>query len=358
MTAPHHIQQFASPWWLPDGHTQTLWRRFVSHKPLLRRRQRVELSDGDFIDLDWVDSPSTDSQSSDSQSRDSESRGLGSARDLPTVLLLHGLCGSSDSPYVLSLQRLLNERGYTSVAMNFRGCSGEINRLARAYHSGCTEDLEEIYQCLRQGTGARPMVFAGFSLGGNVLLKWLSEIGRRDDVLLGVSVSAPFSLAYCSGAMNSGLSSAYGHFFRRRLVRDVESKRAHFRASGRRDELQKLDALGDLRRLQTLWEFDDQVTAPLHGFDGAEHYYETCSSGPLLPAIHTPVQLIQSANDPIIPAGCLPRPGELPMHVRLHLTETGGHVGFTCVGQPLWLEQRILAAIEECQPSSTGTSSA
>lgn len=343
MSESHHIQQFASPWWLPDGHTQTLWRRFVSHSPLPRRRQRVELSDGDFIDLDWVDS---------------QSQAPGSARDLPTVLLLHGLCGSSDSPYVLSLQRLLQTRGYTSVAMNFRGCSGEINRLARAYHSGCTEDLEEIYQCLRQRSGARPMVFAGFSLGGNVLLKWLSEIGRRDDVPLGVAVSAPFSLAVCSGAMNSGLSKAYGHYFRRRLVRDVESKRAHFRASGRLEELQKLEALGDLRRLQTLWEFDDQVTAPLHGFDGAEHYYQTCSSGPLLPAIHTPVQLIQSGNDPIIPAGCLPRPGELPMHVRLHLTATGGHVGFTCAGQPLWLEQRILAAIEACQPASAGASGA
>lgn len=331
MTGPHHLQEFASPWWLPDGHTQTLWRRFISHLPLTRRRQRVELSDGDFIDLDWVDSLSTD---------------RGSARELPTVFLLHGLCGSSDSPYVLSLQRLLQERGYTSVAMNFRGCSGEINRLARAYHSGCTEDLEEIYQHLQQQGGAQPMMFAGFSLGGNVLLKWLSEIGRRDDVLLGVAVSAPFSLAYCSGAMNSGLSSAYGHYFRRRLVRDVESKRAHFRARGQLDELQKLERLGDLRRLQTLWEFDDQVTAPLHGFDGAEHYYETCSSGPLLPAIHTPVQLIQSANDPIIPAGCLPQPGDLPKHVRLHLTETGGHVGFTCAGQPQWLEHRILAAIE------------
>ncbi len=331
MTAHQRLQEFASPWWLPDGHTQTLWRRFVSHTPLPRRRQRVELSDGDFIDIDWVDSLASDT---------------GSARDLPTVVLLHGLCGSSDSPYVLSLQRLLQELGYTSVAMNFRGCSGEINRLARAYHSGCTEDLEEVYQCLRQHNGARPMVFAGFSLGGNVLLKWLSEIGQRADVLFGVAVSAPFSLAYCSEAMNAGLSRAYGHYFRRRLVRDVESKREHFRARGQLDELQKLEALGDLRRLQTLWEFDDQVTAPLHGFDGAQHYYDTCSSGPLLPAIQTPVQLIQSANDPIIPAGCLPHPGQLPMHVRLHLTETGGHVGFTCAGQPLWLEQRIIAAIE------------
>ncbi len=319
---------FTSPWWLPDGHSQTLWRRFVSHAPLPRRRQRVELVDGDFIDLDWMEA--------------------GPVTALPIVFLLHGLCGSSASSYILSLQHQLHSHGYTSVAMNFRGCSGEINRLARAYHSGCTEDVEELYQTLRVQTGGRPMAFAGFSLGGNVLLKWLSEIGRRDDVLLGVAVSAPFSLAFCSGAMNSGLGRAYGSYFRRRLVRDVQDKRAHFRASARHDQLQKLEGLGDLQRLRTLWEFDDQVTAPLHGFNGAEHYYSTCSSGPALHAIQTPVQLIQSANDPIIPAVSLPRPGQLPGHVRLHLTGSGGHVGFTCAGQPLWLEQRILAAIKTC----------
>ncbi|MES3006706.1 MAG: alpha/beta fold hydrolase [Pseudomonadota bacterium] len=326
MTAPRHVPEFASPWWLPDGHTQTLWRRFVSHAPLPRRRQRIELADGDFIDLDWLEAAPSP--------------------DLPSVFLLHGLCGSSASPYILSLQRLLHSHGYTSVAMNFRGCSGEINRLARAYHSGCIEDVEEVYQTLQRQTGGRSLAFVGFSLGGNVLLKWLSEIGRRAEVVSGVAVSAPFALAQCSSAMNSGLSKAYGHYFRRRLVADMERKRDHFRVSGLPDEFEKLAALGDLQRLQTLWEFDDQVTAPLHGFEGARHYYETCSSGPLLPVIQTPVQLIQSANDPIIPASSLPDAGALPAHVRLHLTGSGGHVGFTCAGQPLWLEQRILAALE------------
>ncbi len=345
MTTPFPVPEFVSPWWLPDGHTQTLWRRLVAYPSLSRWRQRVELADGDFIDLDWVDC---------------QTPGINSTpdipnRDLPSVVLLHGLCGSSASPYILSLQRLLQSHGYASAAMNFRGCSGEMNRLARAYHSGCTEDVEAVYQTLQQQTGGQPLVFVGFSLGGNVLLKWLSEIGRRADVMLGVAVSAPFSLEQCSNAMNRGFSRVYGQYFRRRLVDDMERKRTHFRTSGPHDEFEKLAALGDLQRLRTLWEFDDQVTAPLHGFEGARHYYESCSSGPLLPAIQTPVQLIQSANDPIIPAACLPQPRALPSHVRLHVTESGGHVGFTCAGQPWWLEQRILAAIECRQAGSADT---
>ncbi|MDP1932589.1 MAG: alpha/beta fold hydrolase, partial [Gammaproteobacteria bacterium] len=279
----HSYSPFKSPWWLPDRHTQTLWRRFAPTAGIRQRRERLELADGDFIDLDWVDA---------------DAALLG---DLPVIVLLHGLCGCSGSPYMQSMQRLLHSKGYSSVAMNFRGCSGEINRLARAYHSGCIEDVEEVYQSLHARLAGRSLAFAGFSLGGNVLLKWLSEIGHRPDVLLGVAVSTPFSLSYCSGTLNTGVSKAYGHYFRRRLVRDVEAKKAWFRMSGKTTEFEKLEALGDLRRLQTLWEFDDQVTAPLHGFAGAEDYYERCSSGPVLPRIKTPVQLIQSGNDPIIP---------------------------------------------------------
>lgn len=326
MSASH--PPFITPWWLPDGHTQTLWRRFVPTQGIRQRRERLELADGDFIDLDWVD---TD---------------LARRVDLPVVLLLHGLCGCSGSPYIQSTQRLLRSKGYSSVAMNFRGCSGEINRLARAYHSGCTEDVEAVYQSLRARLDGRPLAIAGFSLGGNVLLKWLAEVGNRPDVLLGVAVSTPFSLSYCSGALNSGISKAYGHYFKRRLVRDVEAKKTWFRMSARDEELGKLEALGDLRRLQTLWEFDDQVTAPLHGFAGAEDYYERCSSGPTLPDITTPVQLIQSSNDPIIPRSSLPEVEALPEHISLLLTESGGHVGFTCADRPLWLEERIVSAIE------------
>jgi predicted alpha/beta-fold hydrolase len=320
-------QEFKSPWWLPDGHTQTLWRRFVPGNNLHQRRQRVELSDGDFIDVDWVDGPGDQRR--------------------PVVFLLHGLCGSSGSPYIVSLQCLLQQHGYTSVAMNFRGCSGEINRLARAYHSGCSDDVEEVYHAVRREVGDRPFAFVGFSLGGNVLLNWLAQLGSSHSVLGGVAVSTPFSLAYCSEALNSGMSAFYGRYFRGRLVRDVEAKRAWFRHKGWHQEVEKLAQLGELRRLQTLWEFDDQVTAPLHGFADAPDYYARCSSGSVLSAIKVPALLIQSRNDPIIPARSLPDHTALPERMKLLLTEAGGHVGFTSASDSLWLERRILEAIRQ-----------
>lgn len=325
------VSPYRAPWWLPEGHSQTLWRRFVPPLPIQQRRQRVELSDGDFIDVDWVDAKASVEQ------------------EQPIVFLLHGLCGSSLSPYIQSLQRLLQQRGVDSVAMNFRGCSGEINRRARAYHSGCSEDVEEVYQTLRAQFPQRKFAFAGFSLGGNVLLKWLAEIGDRKGIVGGVAVSTPFSLSYCSEALNSGISNLYGRYFRRRLVLDVESKRDYFREQARQEswqeELDRLDALGDLRRLKTLWEFDDQVTAPLHGFKNAEDYYAQCSSGPLLQGIKCQVMLIQSANDPIIPNASLPNAQALPARISLQLEAAGGHVGFTCAGDANWLEEQVFVAI-------------
>lgn len=323
---------YRAPWWLPEGHSQTLWRRFAPLTPITQRRQRIELSDGDFIDVDWVDAE--------------PDRG---GSDQPIAFLLHGLCGSALSPYIQSLQRLLQGHGISSAAMNFRGCSGEINRRARAYHSGCTEDVEEVFACLRAQHPHRKFVFAGFSLGGNVLLKWLADTGKRENVVGAVAVSTPFSLSYCSQALNSGMSKLYGHYFRRRLIEDVERKREYFRKRTNdpkgQEDLDRLDALGDLRRLQTLWEFDDQVTAPLHGFRNAEDYYMRCSSGPRLKDIRCPVTLLQSTNDPIIPAVSLPDQEQLPPHINLHLTEAGGHVGFTCAGAPHWLEEQVFAAM-------------
>ncbi len=326
--------KFRSPWWLPEGHSQTLWRRFSPQAKAKQRRQRVELEDGDFIDVDWVDADISLAN-----------------RGRPIVFLLHGLSGCSRSSYILSLQRLLQIRGFTSVAMNFRGCSGEINRKARAYHSGCTEDIDEVFRALRSEYPEREFAFTGFSLGANVLLKWLAEIGDEPGVMGAVAVSTPFSLTNCSEALNFGGGRLYGEYFRRRLIGDVEQKRRYFRQKARHDgwqqELERLDELGDLKRLRTLWEFDDQVTAPLHGFAGAQDYYERCSSGPRLHAIVKPVRLIQSANDPIIPVNTLPNASALAPQTQMQLTKEGGHVGFTCVGAPLWLEEQVFESLSQ-----------
>lgn len=279
--------------WLRNGHAQTLWRKFATVPPVDHRRQRIELSDGDFIDVDWY-GPAPQSP----------------ACNGTAVLLLHGLCGCSRSGYIQSLQHRLGQSGYLSLAMNFRGCSGEINRLARAYHSGVTSDLSEVFSAVRKELPDHRFAAVGFSLGANVLLKWLGESGQcntvENVVESAVAVSTPFNLALCSRAMLGGMSRLYGRFFLRRLVADVEAKKQHFERHGSLEQLELLRACGDLGKLTSLWDFDDRVTAPLHGFEGAADYYEQCSSIRFLEGIQVPTLLLQSLDDPIIPSAALP----------------------------------------------------
>jgi uncharacterized protein len=333
--------EFRAPWWLPDGHTQTLWRRFgpsPAGRGVRRERQRLELRDGDFIDIDWA---------APVLAPEPHRQGL---PGLPIVLILHGLCGCSASPYVLSLQHLLSQHGYRSGAINFRSCSGEVNRLARAYHSGASDDLDEVFNAVQRAQPGSRFVVIGFSLGANVVLKWLGESSKPELLTGAVAVSTPFSLTLCSEAMKSGLSSLYGRYFLQRLVADMRRKEQAFMQQGREEELEKLRALGPVDRIATLWEFDDRVTAPLHGFADARDYYEQCSSAAYLPGIRTNTLIIQSSNDPIIPARAIPDRHALPDPVRLEVTPAGGHVGFAAAGQARWLEHRILRYIEGLEP--------
>lgn len=336
MSDGREFPDYQSPWWLPGGHLQTLWRKLGAISVLQRERSRVELSDGDFIDLDW-----------------SRASGLqDEIRQRPLVVLIHGLAGCSSSPYILSMQGLLQQSGYDSVAMNLRGCSGEFNRLATAYHSGCSADLDEVVQAILTREGAdRRLAMIGYSLGANVLIKWLSEAARGQtnsspQVGAAVSVSNPFSLALCCGRMNQGVAFWYGRYFLQRLRSDLLSKTRHLESLGRDDELARIRELGSLDRLRTLWDFDEAVTAPLHGFAGAEDYYQRCSSRQFVTAVKVPTLIIHGHNDPIIPASALPQAGELPAFVHSEILPGGGHVGFAARGQPLWLERRVLGFLE------------
>ncbi len=334
------LAPFKAPWWLPDGHSQTLWRKFwpgAAPRLLPRQRQRLELGDGDFVDLDWA-SPVTSAEA-DPQLLDW----------LPVVVILHGLCGCSSSPYVLSLQHVLSQHGYRSAALNFRSCSGEPNRLARAYHSGASDDLEEVLCLLRQQMPGRRFAAAGYSLGANVLLKWLGERPRPEPLTAAIAVSTPFSLALCSGTMKSGLSRLYGQYFLQRLRADMKRKELAFEATGNSRELEKLRALGDLDRLISLWDFDEHVTAPLHGFRDASDYYAQSSSEQFLADIRSPTLIIHGVNDPIIPPQAVPDARSLPEPVTLELLPSGGHVGFIAAGQEHWLDYRILHFIEQQQ---------
>ena len=346
-TLPHNHADFDPCWWLPSGHSQTLWRKFRSPVSVMQWRQRIELPDGDFIDLDWA-KPSKD---------DAYTDGEKATDDAPIVFILHGLCGCSRSTYVLSLQKVLSEAGIPSVAMNFRGSGGTVNRFARAYHSGVSDDLEVVMQLLAKEYPTRAFSFVGYSLGANVLLKWLGERSSKNksenasnngdtkstpplNIAKAVAVSTPFTLKLCSQSMLSGFSRVYGRYFLNILTKELRAKKQHFEEVGNSDELDKLDSLGDMSALRTLWDFDNQITAPLHGFDDADDYYEKCSSIHFIPQIKEPTLLVQAANDPIIPLNALPSQKDLPKNVSMELHSNGGHVGFVSKN-PNWLEQRI-----------------
>lgn len=316
---------FKPAWWLPEGHSQTLWRKFLPEPEPKHCRDRIELDDGDFLDIDWCTHTATREQSSDR-----------------IVVLIHGLCGCSQSTYIVSLQEHLARAELSSVAVNLRGCSGEANRLARSYHSGVSDDLDAVYRHLHSRYPTRQLCFVGFSLGGNVLLKWLGENNLADSaVRRAVAVSTPFQLGLCSQAMTRGLSRIYGNYFVNRLSEAFAAKRVALSESNKGDELARLEAIGEFSGFNNIWEFDERVTAPLNGFHDAQHYYQSCSSGPLLSRIDVNTLLIQSSDDPLIPVAAVPTRADLASQVELRLLRKGGHVGFVSSSQPNWLEQQI-----------------
>ena len=329
MTTGPLTEKFIPAWWLPDGHSQTVWRKLSPSRIIGQRRQRIELADGDFIDVDWADTIKIEN-----------------SPDKTIVFILHGLCGSSSSPYVVALQSLLDNNGIASLAMNFRGCSGEVNRLARAYHSGVSEDVDEVFSKILEQYPDYNFVFVGYSLGANVLLKWLGEIQAHPRVKKAVAVSTPFSLENCSKAMLKGTSQLYGKYFVRRLLNDFNAKQKHFEDTGNSEQAQRIRDLDAGQNISTIWEFDDKITAPLHGYGSAEDYYNKCSSMGFLESIASETLLIQSRNDPLIPENSIPNTQMLSSQVKLQLTPKGGHVGFICGKAENWLEQRILTFIQ------------
>lgn len=315
---------FAPARWLPGGHLQTLWNPFCRRAPLLqRRRERLWLADGDFIDLDW--------------------HGPHEA-DAPLVLVLHGLTGSSSSLYVLGLQQELANRNWASIAINWRGCSGEPNLLPRAYHSGASDDLSEVIAHLQAARPLAPLYAVGYSLGGNVLLKYLGETGQAAPLQKAVAVSVPFRLDQCADRIGLGFSRVYQAHFMREMVAYVKDKQRLFARNGDDLHLSVLQRLGSLEGMRTFWDFDGRFTAPLHGYADATDYYRRASSRYFLPDIRIPTLLIQAEDDPFVFRHSVPEPDELSANTILELHRTGGHVGFV-EGSPLnpryYLERRI-----------------
>lgn len=313
---------YRAPAWLPGGNLQTLYPALLAPRPAVPyRRQRWETPDGDFIDLDW-----TAGQESASRIGD---------RSQALLALFHGLEGSSDSHYARALMHAAMQRGWQGVVVHFRGCSGEINRRPRAYHSGDSAEIDWILRRLR-GQHAGPLFAAGVSLGGNALLKWLGE--QRETagsmVTRAAAVSAPLDLHAAADALERGFNMNYTRNFLATMKRKSLAK------------LQRHPGLFDgarLRAARTLREFDDLVTAPLHGFSGVNDYYSRASSKPLLPHICVPTLLLNARNDPFLPRAALPASQELAAAVRAVFPEEGGHVGFPDAGGTLaWLPRTVL----------------
>ncbi|SEH96378.1 hydrolase [Pseudomonas fuscovaginae UPB0736] len=309
---------------LGNPHLQTLWGPLWRKKTVLeRQRERLWLEDGDFLDLDWFGPHEA---------------------TVPLVLLLHGLTGSSNSPYIVGMQQALAAQGWASVALNWRGCSGEPNLLPRSYHSGASEDLAATIAHLKSKRPLAALYAVGYSLGGNVLLKHLGESAGDSGLQASVAVSVPFRLDQCADRIGQGFSKVYQAHFMREMLAYIKDKQRQFQHDGRVDGLATLSRLGPLTGMRTFWDFDGRVTAPLHGYRDAEDYYRRASSRYFLGAIRTPTLIIQAADDPFVFRHSLPEPTELAMDTEFELQDKGGHVGFVdgSLGKPgYYLERRI-----------------
>jgi hypothetical protein len=311
---------YRAPWWLPGGHAQTLYGTLFAHAKIGWKRERWDTPDGDFIDVDR----------------------LPGAAGAPLVVLFHGLEGGSGSHYACALARELARRGWRGAVAHFRGCSGEPNRLRRAYHSGDADEIGWILRRMRTESKAGPLFALGISLGGNALLKWLGEDGSASQVLTAAAaVSAPVDLMAAGDALGRGFNLVYTYHFLMTMRRKAEEKLARF------PDLFDAQAM---RRAGTLRAFDDVVTAPLHGFRDTDDYWTRASSKPVLARIRVPTLLLNARNDPFMPATSLPGPSDVSAAVRLDFPEEGGHAAFVSGAFPGdigWMPRRVTAFFEE-----------
>lgn len=307
---------FNPSWYLRNNHVQTILAN-ITHPPVPDvSLESIELPDGDTLQL---------------------ARGRSTGPD--TVLILHGLEGSLKSAYAQRMMNSLNEQGIPAVFMFFRGCDGKPNRKIRSYHSGDTGDLAAVIKHLKN-TGSRRIALVGYSLGGNVTLKYMGEKPTDEAIVCATAVSVPLLLDICAQRMNQGFSRIYQHSLLKRLKNKVRQKEKLLKEAG---------YATDLTPITNFVQFDDHFTAPVHGFDSAKHYYKTCSSRQFLKTIRKPTLIIHAQDDPFMTRDVIPGIDELSDTVELELSRHGGHVGFIeglkLLKPRYWLEQRILAYI-------------
>jgi predicted alpha/beta-fold hydrolase len=309
---------FLPPILLRNRHVQTILPAlFRRGRRVVFERERLELDDGDFLDLDWM---------------------KGGGKRL--AILTHGLEGSSDAGYVRGIAETLSGAGWDALAWSFRGCGKEPNRLARFYHSGETGDLAAVVR--HAARSYERIALIGFSLGGNVTLKYLGEAPSPPSVVAAVAISTPVDLTSSARALDGRRGNRiYVHLFLQTLIAKVEAKARRFP--------KELDA-GGARAIRTLQEFDDRYTAPLHGFRDAADYWTRASARPLLPRIAVPTLLLNACDDPFLTPESLPfAEASASPFLYLEAPARGGHVGFLDFAKGIqpWSERRVVQFLDE-----------
>ncbi|WGK65957.1 YheT family hydrolase [Croceiramulus getboli] len=281
-------------------------------------RERLELEDGDFLDLDWS---------------------LPNSRGDTVAILLHGLEGDAQRPYMKGMARLLLKEHIDVVGVNFRGCSGTVNRHYRSYHSGETGDLQQVVAHLADSLNYTSILLYGISLGGNVIFKYLGESPTHPAVKAAVGVGVPCDLYHSLQQLNHRENWIYRLTFLRRLRKKYKEKMQQFpdRMSG-----------STLKKIKSLQDFDEYYTAPAHGFQSALDYYERASCYPVLPQLKTPALMINALNDSFLKERCYPFAfAKANPNFYLETPNYGGHVGFYQPETAYYHEQRALEFFKE-----------
>ncbi|MFC7338960.1 YheT family hydrolase [Haloferula chungangensis] len=312
---------YRPPLSMPGGHLQTIIPAlYRKAERVTREKERLELADGDFLDLEWH--------------RDGRRK---------LVILSHGLEGDAGASYIQSMARMLSPRGWDVLAWNYRGCSEELNRLPRFYHSGATEDLSAVIEHALDVHPAEKIDLIGFSLGGNMTLKYLGERGAEVSPVLGraVTFSVPCDLACSSRTLDTAFNrEVYMRRFIKTLAEKVRRKHVLFPDD--------LDPKG-LEKIRTFREFDNRYTAPLHGFRDAADYWERSSSRQYLSGIRIPALMVNARNDPFLGPGCFPEEeADESRYFYLESPKAGGHVGFPTKDRgAFWMGQRAIRFLED-----------
>ena len=309
---------FSPAWWLKNGHIQTMAAKFLRrHHTIETINQTLELPDGDFVDVAWTEQ-------------------VDSNCDRPIVVVLHGLEGSKNSHYATGMLSAIKANGWVGVLMHFRGCSGRPNRMAKSYHSGQTCDVDFFSRYLASDYPKAKKAIVGFSLGGNVLTRYLSE--QKEPIYQAASViCAPLDLASCAKRINRGFSRVYQKYLVD-MLKQSTLKKINL------DLIQSIDE-DSLLNIRSIRDFDERVTAPVNGFADADDYYQQSSGRDVLNKVTTPCLVMHSSDDPFLCHTNTVAVNDLPKHITFEVSSHGGHVAFITGNNPFkpefWLEARV-----------------